>query len=198
MTPSARLACASAKWSAMSTVSFSPTETTLLLRDWSEGHADALPRLIPLVYAELRAIAARELRSHRGHDTLQPTALVNDLFVKLLDCEPPDNHNRAHLFNTAARVMRQLLVDRARKAASDKHGGGWRRDDYAELMQLPIPDNHALPDLAALDARMAQVVELRYFAGLAVAEVARLLELDERTIHRDWAAARAWLRERLG
>ena len=189
----------------MSTVSPSPTDTTVLLRDWSEGSPDALAQLIPLVYAELRAIAARELRSHRGHDTLQPTALVNDLFVRLLNCEPPDIHNRAHLFNTAARVMRQLLVDRARKAASDKHGGGWRRDDYAELMQLPIPDNHALPDLdealrdlAALDARMAQVVELRYFTGLTVAEVARLLDLDERTIHRDWAAARAWLRDRLG
>lgn len=189
----------------MSIVTQTSDPTTRLLRDWSQGDPDALARLIPQVYAELRAIAARELRSHRGHDTLQPTALVNDLFLRLLNGEAPDIYNRAHLFNTAARVMRQLLVDRARKAASEKHGGGWRRDDYAELMQLPIPDNHALPDLdealrdlAALDPRMAQVVELRYFTGLTVAEVARLLELDERTIHRDWAAARAWLRQRLG
>ena len=101
--------------------------------------------------------------------------------------------------------MRQLLVDRARKAASEKHGGAWKRDDFTQALNLPIPDDTRLPaldealrDLAELDERMARVVELRYFTGLSVAEVARVLEVEERTVYRDWAAARAWLRDRLG
>lgn len=180
-----------------------PDPHTLIQR-WRHGDPGALESLLPLIYADLRAIAARELREHRGHDTLQPTALVNDVFVRLLGQESVAFDNPAHLFNTAARIMRQILVDRARKAASEKHGGAWRRDDFTEALQLPIPQETYLPDLDAalsalerLDARMSKVVELRYFAGLSVPEVARVLELDERTVYRDWAAARAWLRDRL-
>lgn len=174
-----------------------------LLSRWQAGEARALDELLPLVYADLRAMARRELRDHRGHDTLQATALVNDVFLRLLGSAPP-LHSRAHLFNTAARVMRQLLVDRARRAASDKHGGGWRRDEFDRALDLPIPEHTRLPDLddalrglAQLDERMAQVVELRYFTGLSAAETARVLGVDERTVYRDWAAARAWLRDRL-
>jgi RNA polymerase sigma factor (TIGR02999 family) len=180
-------------------------DPTVLLQRWSAGDAQALDRLLPLVYADLRRIAARELAGHRGHETLQPTALVHDVFVRLLGKEPPAIASRDHLFHLAARVMRQLLVDRARKSASEKHGGLFRRSDFAEALELPIPDDTRLPDLddaltalAALDERMARVVELRYFVGLSVPQVAQLLEVEERTVYRDWAAARAWLRERLG
>lgn len=179
-------------------------EATALVQRWSAGDGKALEQLLPLVYADLRAIARRELSGHRGHETLQPTALVNDVFLRLLGGDPPQLQSRAHLFNAAARVMRQLLVDRARKAASEKHGGLWRRDDFSEALNLPIPDETYLPELdaalselAQIDERMAKVVELRYFVGLSVAEVAQLLEVEERTIYRDWAAARAWLRDRL-
>ncbi len=180
-------------------------EVTALLQRWGAGDATALDALLPLVYADLRGIARRELYGHRGHDTLQPTALVNDVFVRLLGSDRPQClGSRAHLFNTAARIMRQLLVDRARRAACDKHGGAWKRDDFACALDLPIPECTVLPELdaaldelARLDERMAKVVELRYFTGLSVAEVARLLEVEERTVYRDWAAARAWLRDRL-
>ena len=161
--------------------------------------------MLPRVYADLRAIAARELYGHRGHDTLQPTALVNDVFVRLLSGNERRVESGAHLFNTAARIMRQILVDRARKAASEKHGGEWKRDDFTAALDLPIPESTRLPELdealvalEALDPRMAKVVELRYFVGLSVPEVARVLDVDERTVFRDWAAARAWLRDRLG
>lgn len=180
-------------------------DVTRLIQRWSQGDAHALERLLPMVYAELRALARAQLHGQVGHDTLQPTALVNDVLLKLIDRDQPQRlHSRAHLFNTAARMMRQLLVDRARSAASDKHGQGWLRDDFTRALELPIADDTRLPELdaalaelATLDARMAQVVELRYFVGLSVAEVANLLEMEERTIYRDWAAARAWLRNRL-
>lgn len=180
-------------------------QVTRLVQRWSEGDASALERLLPMVYADLRAIARRELHGHRGHDTLQPTALVNDVLLKLIDRERPQALlGRTHLFHTAARMMRQMLVDRARSAASDKHGGGLLRDDFTRALELPIPEDTRLPELdkaldalARLDERMARVVELRCFVGLSVAEVANVLELDERTVYRDWASARAWLRERL-
>lgn len=180
-------------------------DVTQLLQHWQGGDADALHRLLPLVYDELRRIAAYELRANRGHDTLQPTALLNDVFVRLLGAVSLDISNRKHLFTTAARVMRQLLIDRARAQQRNKRGGGqWQRVDFIEAMALPMDANTRLPELdealtalAALDPRMAQVVELRYFVGLEVTEVAQLLELDERTVYRDWAMARAWLRERM-
>ena len=182
-----------------------PDDITQLVQRWSAGDTAALDALVPQVYADLRAIARRELHGHRGHQTLQPTALVNDVLLKLIDRDAPQAlHSRAHLYNTAARMMRQLLVDRARSAAADRHGGGWLRDDFTRALELPIPEQTRLPELdaaldelAKLEPRMAQVVELRYFIGLSVAEVAAMLELEERTVYRDWAAARAWLKDRL-
>lgn len=177
---------------------------TQLLQRWQAGDAEALSALIPQIYADLRRMAARELRGQQGHDTLQPTALVNDLFLRLLGTATPRFENRAHLFNTAARIMRQLLIDRARKSATFKHGGDWRRCDLDEALNLPLPDDETLPaldealaQLQTLEPRLAQIVELRYFAGLSVAEVATVLALDERTVYRDWASARAWLRAEL-
>ena len=178
---------------------------TQLLRQWQLGDVQALDALLPLVYDELRRIAAHELRSHRGHDTLQPTALINDVFVRLLGAEQLDIGNRRHLYTTAAKLMRQILIDRARAQLRDKRGGGqWQRADFLEAMALPIEQNTDLPALdqalsalGTLDARMAEIVELRYFVGLEVGEVAVLLGVDERTVYRDWAMARAWLRQRL-
>jgi RNA polymerase sigma factor (TIGR02999 family) len=183
----------------------SASEITQLLRSWHEGDGAALDSLLPQVYAELRRLAAHELRGHAHHDTLQPTALVNEVFARLLGAEKVDLVSRKHLFTTAAKLMRQTLIDRARAQLREKRGGGhWQRVDYLEALALPIEaDTHlpaldeALNHLAELDPRVAQIVELRYFVGLEVSEVAALLGVDERTVYRDWAFARAWLRQRL-
>ena len=177
---------------------------TRLLQRWSEGDSAALDRLLPLVYADLRRLASRELRSAQGHATLQTTALVHDVILRLLGKAPSAFDDRSHLLNASARMMRQVLVDRARKAQAEKRGGRWIRDDFSEALELPIPDgtdlamlDGALVELEGAHQRMSQVVELRYFMGLSVAEIADTLGVEERTIHRDWSAAREWLRERL-
>lgn len=177
---------------------------TRLLQRWSDGDPVALDRLLPLVYADLRRIAASLLRTTPGHATLQTTALVHEMLLRLIGRTPAVFESSAHLLNTSARMMRQVLVDRSRRAATEKRGGRWLRDDFTEALELPIPDG---TDLAALDAalneleaaheRMARVVELRYFVGLEVAEIAAALGVTERTARRDWVAAREWLRERL-
>jgi RNA polymerase sigma factor (TIGR02999 family) len=180
-------------------------EITQLLRRWHAGDAEALDVLLPQVYDELRRLAAHELRGHAHHDTLQPTALINEVFARLLGAASVDIANRKHLFTTAAKLMRQTLIDRARAQLREKRGGGqWQRVDFIEALALPIEADTELPaldealtSLAGLDPRMAQIVELRYFVGLEVSEVAALLEVDERTVYRDWAMARAWLRQRL-
>lgn len=183
----------------------SDIDVTGLLQQWQEGDQDALDSLLPHVYAQLRRIAVHELRVNQGHETLQPTALINDVFVRLLGADSLDIGNRKHLFTTAAKLMRQVLIDRARAQKREKRGGGhWQRVDFIEAMALPIEQNTDLPALdqaltalTELSPRMAQIVELRYFTGVEVSDVARLLNLDERTVYRDWAMARAWLRQRL-
>lgn len=182
-----------------------PSEITQLLRRWHGGDAGSLDALLPQVYDELRRLAASELRGHAHHDTLQPTALVHEVFARLLGAERVDIHNRKHLFTTAAKLMRQTLIDRARAQLREKRGGGqWQQVDFIEALALPIEaDTHlpaldeALRALEHLDPRMGQIVELRYFVGLEVTEVAALLGVDERTVYREWAMARAWLRQRL-
>lgn len=184
----------------------SDIDVTGLLQQWREGDQDALDSLLPHVYAQLRRIAVHELRVNQGHETLQPTALINDVFVRLLGAHSLDIDNRKHLFTTAAKLMRQVLIDRVRAQKREKRGGGghWQRVDFIEAMALPIEQNTDLPALdqaltalTELSPRMAQIVELRYFTGVEVSDVARLLNLDERTVYRDWAMARAWLRQRL-
>lgn len=180
-------------------------DITQLLRRWHEGDASALEALLPQVYAELRQLAAHELRGQLHHDTLQPTALLNDVFVRLLGARQVDIQNRKHLFTTASKLMRQVLVDRARAQQRDKRGGGqWQQVEWVELLHLPIEADmdlaaldEALQALALHDERMAQIVEWRCFGGLEVLEVANLLEVDERTVYRDWAMAKAWLRQAL-
>ena len=177
---------------------------TRWLERWRDGDNVALDRLLPLVYADLRRIASRELRANSGHATLQTTALVHDVVLRLLGKPPSAFENTAHLLNASARMMRQVLVDRARRAHAEKRGGQWLRDDFTEALELPIPDGtdlamlaSALEDLESAHERMAKVVELRYFMGLDSAEIAATLGVDERTTRRDWVAAREWLRDRL-
>lgn len=178
---------------------------TRLLQRWHAGDAGALDRLLPLVYADLRQIASRQLRRQEDNATLQTTALVHDVLLRLLDRPPASFESSAHLFNAAARMMRQHLINRARDAGADKRGGGWQRAEFVSALELPIPDR---TDLAALDQalseledaheRMARVIEFRYFIGLNVEEIASTLGVNERTARRDFAAAHEWLRERLG
>lgn len=180
------------------------SSVTGLLERWRTGDRAALDRLLPMVYADLRRMAAGVLRSHAGHATLQTTALVHDVLLRLLDRPAADFESTAHLLNASARMMRQTLVDRARAANAEKRGGGWLRDDFTSALELPIPDgtdmnalDQALTELESFDERMARVVELRYFVGLEMAEVGGLLGVTERTVQRDWVSARAWLKDRL-
>lgn len=186
------------------TSGMSQGDVTTWVQRWRDGDDAALSSLLPLVYADLRRMAAQQLRANQGHETLQPTALVHDVFVRLLGASRIDITDRRHFFTTAARLMRQVLVDRARSKSRDKRGGDWQRVELVEAAALPIDADTDLPaldealrQLAALDPRVAEVVELRCFGGLEVTEVAALLGLDERTVYRDWAMARAWLRQRL-
>ncbi len=181
-----------------------PDSVTRWLQRWRDGDASALDRLLPLVYADLRRIARGVLRGTPGHATLQTTALVHDVLLRLLGRTPAEFESTAHLLNASARMMRQVLVDRARKAGSAKGGGGWLRDGFESALELPIPErtdlamlDAALDELESVSERMARVVELRYFVGLEVEEIASTLGVNERTARRDWVAAREWLRERL-
>lgn len=176
-----------------------------LLMAWRGGDAAALEQLLPLVYTDLRRIARSILGTTPGHATLQTTALVHEVFLRLLGREPASFESDAHLLNACARMMRQILVDRARRAATEKRGGRWRRDEFVDLGRLPIPDgtemlalDQAIGQLESEQPRMAQVVQLRYFVGLEVHEVAAALNVNPRTAERDWAAARAWLKDCIG
>lgn len=181
----------------------SVSEITQLIADWRAGSAAALNALLPKLYGELRQLAASHLRGS-GDRTLQPTALVNEVMLRLLDANSLRISDRKHFFTTAAKLMRQILCDAARAKARDKRGGDWQRAELSDAVHIgreidtTSPALHeALAQLELLDPRMAQIVELRYFGGLEVSEVANLLELDERTVYRDWAMARAWLKHRL-
>lgn len=180
------------------------TDVTLMLRRWRDGDAYALDALLPAIYGDLRALAARRLADHPDQRTLQPTALLNEMFLRLFDADRLAIADREHLFRLAGRTMRQILVDRARRAATDKHGGDWQREDITVALNLPLPDrtdldhlDEAIGVLERIDERLARIVELRYFIGLSVPEVAGVLGVDERTVYRDWALARSWLRTRL-
>lgn len=177
---------------------------TRWLERWREGDSEALDRLLPLVYADMRRMASRELRRSSGHATLQTTALVHDVVLRLLGRAPGAFESTAHFLNASARMMRQILVDRARRENAKKRGSRWLRSNFTEALELPIPDGTdmtmldcALGELEIHYARMAKVVELRYFMGLNSADIAATLGVDERTVRRDWVAAREWLRQRL-
>lgn len=179
-----------------------PTRSvTALLTDWSRGDASALDRLVPLVYAELRRIAARQLRGERPNHTLQPTALVNEVYLRLVDMRRVSWTDRAHFFALAARSMRRILVDRARARSSAKRGGFARTvvldeaRDVADIVNRPdlVALDAALTKLAAVDPRRSQVVELRFFGGLDVDETAAVMNISRSTVVRDWTVAKTWL-----
>lgn len=176
-------------------------ELTGLLRGWSDGDADAFDRVVPLVYDELHRMAARYLAGERSHVSLQPTALVNELCVRLLGWDPVRWQNRGHFYGVSARMMRRVLVDIARRRAADRRGGPGAIRVPLDTVDVPAPApgddllavDHALEALAAVDARKAQVVELRFFGGLSIEEVAHTLDVSPRTVQGDWTFARAWL-----
>ena len=172
---------------------------TTLLAGWREGDKAAADELIATVYQELRRVAARYMRGERPDHTLQPTALVNELFIKLLDA-PVDWQNRAHFFAVAAGQLRRILVNHARDRQAEKRGGKRVKVALTELNGLAEPReqdllelNDALDRLELVDARAARVIELRFFAGLTDAEAAEVLGISVATLKRDWAFGRAWL-----
>lgn len=183
-----------------------PNELTRMLQAWAGGDASALDRLTPLVYAELYRLARRNLAGERQEHMLQPSALVNEAFVRLLGTAPTEWASRDHFFAVSARLMRRILIDFARAEMTRKRGGGAQRITVSDVKHLPgetarpidfLDLDAALNDLAGLDARQAQVVELRYFGGLENVEIARVLGISEPTVVRDWRVARAWLFDRL-
>ena len=175
-------------------------EVTDLLRAWGEGDLGARDRLMTLVYGELRRRAAVHLRRERRDHTLQPTALVNEAYLRLVDQRSAAWQNRAHFFAIASRMMRRILVDRARAHRMAKRSGRWARvtlDDAARVAQPKDVDvldlDAALTALAAFDERKSRVAELRFFGGLSLEEIGEALGLSMATVERDWQAARAWL-----
>jgi RNA polymerase sigma-70 factor (ECF subfamily) len=181
-----------------------PAEVTELLAAWSAGDRAALERLVPAVERELHLLASRYLRRERHGHTLQTTALVNEAYLRLVDQRQVRWQSRAHFFGIAAKMMRRILIDHARRIAYAKRGGAATRlpldeacvvssERASELVAL----DDALVALARLDERKCRVVELRYFGGLSVEETAEALGVSADTVGRDWRAARAFLRREL-
>jgi RNA polymerase sigma-70 factor (ECF subfamily) len=175
-------------------------EITGLLQAWNRGEEDALGKLTPLVYAELYASARRSMARGRRQNTLQTTALINELYVRMVDLERVTWQNRAHFFAVCARLMRNILIDLFRAAQYQKRGGGLHRTSL-DASAIVSPDcrsdlvaiDGALTHLAEVDARKARVVELRFFGGLSARETADVLKVSEETVLRDWKLAKAWL-----
>jgi len=182
----------------------SSNEVTQLLLAWSDGDQTALEKLIPLVYEELHRLARHYMSRERAGHTLQTTALVNEAYLRLVDWENVRWQNRAHFFGVAAQMMRRILVDFARSRQYLKRGGEERRVSLAEAAVVSeeratdfIALDDALGSLAAIDPRKTQVVELRFFGGLSVEEVAEVLNISPRTVMREWSLAQAWLHREL-
>jgi len=177
----------------------SPHEVTRLLRQWAAGDPSALDALTPIVYAELRRLAAGYLRGESPGHTLQPTALVHEAYLRF-GGRAPDCENRSQFYGVAAHLMRQILIDHARTRQAAKRGGHCERLSLDEgLIVSPERDvelvllDEALERLAAIDPRKARVVEMRFFGGLSVEESAEALEVSEVTVRRDWQFAKTWL-----
>ncbi len=175
-------------------------EVTRLLTAWSAGDQDALAQLAPLVEAELERLAHAYLNKERAGHTLQTGALVNEAYLRLIDWQNQDWQNRAHFVGVAARLMRHVLVDYARRRQLPKHGGELLRVSLTAAARAPqaldpeiVALDEALKTLAAFDPRQSSIVELRFFGGLTETEVAEVLQISERTVRREWSVAQAWL-----
>ena len=176
-----------------------------LLKEWSAGDREALDRLTPLVYEELRHQAARYLRRERPGHTLQTTALIHEAYLRLIDAKDVDWQSRAHFFAVAANLMRRILVDHARRRDAGKRGGSHVRMQLDEALAVSkeadvdlLAIDEALDRLATIDPQQARVVELRFFSGFSVEETAAALGVSPKTVKRDWSVARAWLRREIG
>ena len=182
----------------------SETGITQLLTDASQGDRVALDALLPLVYQELRRLADNYLRQERSDHTLQPTALVHEAYLRLVGQTEITWQNRAHFFSVAAQVMRHILVDHARGHNAEKRGGGERKLALSEAVSFfeekdvnLVALDEALNELAALDAQQARIVELRFFGGLNVEEIAEVLKVTPGAVRYDWRMAKAWLHRTL-
>ena len=170
-----------------------------LLDRWTQGDAEALKALVPLVYAELRRLAHHRLRQERKDHTLQTTALVHEAYLRLAQHPPRTVNDRKHFLALAAGVMRKVLVDHAREKRAAKRDGRIKLELQPEMMPVPAPDvdllalDHALDGLAKLDARQSKIVELRFFAGLSIEDTSEVLGMSPATVKRDWITARAWI-----
>lgn len=178
--------------------------TQLLIR-WNEGDESALEKLMPLVYSELRRLAGNYLKRERQDHTLQPTALVNEAYLRLVDQSRAKWQNRAQFYGIAAQLMRRILVDHARQKKADKRGGSeQQRVSSTNLEAIATkPDldllalHEALEELAEIDPQQGRIVELKFFGGLSIEEVAEVMRIGHATVERDWKMARAWLRRKL-
>ena len=179
-------------------------EITRILKSWSGGNREAVDDLMPLVYDELHKVAAQYLRRQRPDHTLQPTALVNEAYLKLIDISDVDWQDRAHFFAFASQTMRHILVDYARAQLREKRGGAAQRlsldeaisyskDTEVDLLSL----DEALRELEAIDEKQSKIVELRFFGGLTVEETAVVLKISPATVKREWRIAKAWLHRKI-
>lgn len=177
---------------------------SLILKDWSSGKNEAVDELMPVIYDELKKIAAQYLRKERREHTLQPTELAHEAYLKLIDISNVDWQDRAHFFAVSAQVIRHILVDYARAKLTDKRGGAAERivlDEAVSFSEEPDTDLLALDEalnlLATFDEQQSKIVELRFFGGLTIEETAAVLKLSPATIKREWTLAKAWLFKRL-
>src|SRR5438874_5282582 len=182
-----------------------PGGVTQLLIEWSKGDQKALDKLMPLVYSELRRLAGNYLRRERPGHTLQPTALVNEAYLKLIDQKNAKWQNRAQFYGVAAQLMRRILVDHARQHKAAKRGGSDQQrlsitsaGKFAKQPEVDLLDLHeALKELTMMDPQQGRIVELKFFGGLSIEETAEVMGIGHATVERDWKMARAWLRRRL-
>ena len=177
---------------------------TQLLIDWSSGNREAAAGLMPLVYDELRRLARGYLQRERADHTLQATGLVHEAYLRLVDQKTTTWQNRAHFFGVAAQLMRRILVDHARRHRTGKRGGEWTKIEFEEALTPAasrsldvIALDEALKNLAELNPQHSQIVELRFFGGMTIEEVAEVLDVSPRTVQREWRMARAWLRRQI-
>jgi RNA polymerase sigma factor (TIGR02999 family) len=184
-----------------------PHDVTTLLVEWRQGDAAALDQLIPLVYTELRKLARAHLRRELAAHSVQATALVHEVYLRLVNADRIPVENRAHFMAVAARLMRQILVDHARRRLAGKRGGAATRLSLDAVSPKaarigPTDVNvlaldEALDELASFDAQQSHIVEMRFFAGLTIEETAQALDISTATVERDWAMAKAWLYQQL-
>jgi len=180
-------------------------EITELLQDWSEGDESALERLMPLVYEQLHRLAHQHMKREKPGHILQTSAVINEAYLRMVDSPRIHWQNRAQFFGIAARVMRRILVDEARKRRSDKRGGDAIQVTLNEAINVALEQaanvtalDDALKTLEAIDPRQSKIVELRFFGGLSVDETAEVLKVSPGTVMRDWTFARAWLKNEMG